>query len=66
MKRRKFISFLNKQGAFLIREGKKHSLWGKYDGIERLTSAVPRHNEIPDVLVTQICKDLKITLIRRQ
>ena len=58
MKRKAFIAYMQQNSCFLAREGGRHSLFvnkntGKY-------SAVPRHPEIKDTLVKEICKDLGI------
>ncbi len=58
MKRRKFVRHLNKHGCELLREGGSHSWWHNPELNRR--SAVPRHNEINDILVNKICKDLGI------
>ena len=47
-------------GAFLLREGRKHSIYIK--GL--LKSEVPRHHEIVDELARKICKDLDIPFVR--
>ncbi|RKX84663.1 MAG: addiction module toxin, HicA family [Spirochaetes bacterium] len=61
MKRSKLIKHLISCGCELTREGSRHSIWkNKVSG--RLT-AVPRHNEIKDILAKKICKDLSITKI---
>ncbi|MFQ6122618.1 MAG: addiction module toxin, HicA family [Dehalococcoidales bacterium] len=50
------MKYLITNGAFLIREGRRHSIYqkGKY------RTAVPRHNEIVDELARKICRDLEI------
>ena len=58
MKRKAFIAYVKSNGCYLAREGGRHSIYvngdnGKY-------SAVPRHAEIKDNLVKEICKDLDI------
>jgi mRNA interferase HicA len=58
MKRREFLRHLHDQGCVLIREGGNHSWWG--NPIKNRRSVVPRHQEIPDILVRKICKDLDI------
>jgi mRNA interferase HicA len=44
------------KGAFLLREGKRHSIYqrGKY------RTEIPRHSEIIDELARKICRDLDI------
>ena len=46
MKRNQLLKHLKKQGAFLLREGRKHSIFQK----DQLKSQIPRHNEIVDEL----------------
>jgi mRNA interferase HicA len=58
MKRRELVRHLSKHGCFLIREGGNHSWWGNPSKNRR--SAVPRHNEVKDVLARKICKDLDV------
>ena len=60
MKRNKLIKHLKTHGAFLLREGRKHSIYIK--GL--LKSEVPRHHEIVDELARKICKDLDIPFVR--
>ena len=56
MKRTALIKHLKKHGAYLLREGKKHSIYQK----DNLKTQIPRHNEIVDELSFKICKDLNI------
>jgi len=58
MKRRELLGYLRSQGCAFIREGARHSWWSNPAMSKR--SAVPRHNEIRDVLARKICKDLGI------
>jgi hypothetical protein len=60
MKRRQFVKHLEKHGAFLLREGRRHSIYQKGP----LKSQVPRHTEIVDELARKICKDLDIPFVR--
>ncbi|MBF0556623.1 MAG: addiction module toxin, HicA family [Nitrospirae bacterium] len=60
MKRRKLLKHLHDNGAALIREGRKHSIFQK-DGKK---TQVPRHSEIVEELAYKICKDLDIVIIR--
>jgi hypothetical protein len=48
------------QGAFLLREGKRHSIYQRGS----LKTQVPRHTEIVDELARKICKDLDIPFVR--
>jgi len=59
MKRNQLLKHLKKHGAYLLREGRRHSIYQK----NQLKTEVPRHNEIVDELARKICKDLKIPYI---
>lgn len=61
MKRNALIKHLERNGAELLREGKKHSIYGRGKG---LITEVPRHTEIVDKLARRICKDLDIPFVR--
>ncbi len=52
------IRHLTAYGCQLKREGANHSMWENPETEE--SQAVPRHNEIPDILVRSICKALGI------
>ena len=52
------LRHLGQHGCALLREGGNHSWWHQPTLNRR--SAVPRHNEINDVLVRKICSDLGI------
>ncbi len=60
MKRYKLIKHLQEHGAYLLREGSRHSIyqlgWKK--------TQVPRHKEIVDDLARKICRDLDIPFVR--
>ncbi|MEQ8846257.1 type II toxin-antitoxin system HicA family toxin [Botrimarina sp.] len=58
MKRVDLLRHLSRQGCSLIREGSRHSWWGKVGTSRR--SAVPRHREIDDRLAKKICRDLGV------
>jgi mRNA interferase HicA len=60
MKRTVLIKYLKNCGAYLLREGSRHSIYQK----EQQKTQVPRHNEIVDELARKICKDLKIPFMR--
>jgi mRNA interferase HicA len=62
MKRKELLRYLRSQGCEFIREGGKHSWW--YNPSLNKRSAVPRHNEIVDVLARKICKDLGIPPVK--
>jgi len=64
VKRTKFLRYLRGHGCQFEREGAKHSWWWNPELNKR--SAVPRHNEIVDLLARKICKDLGIPPIRRR
>jgi mRNA interferase HicA len=59
LKRRDLISHLTAHGCVLVREGAKHSWWGNPANGRR--TAVPRHNEISNLLARKICRDLQIS-----
>lgn len=58
MKRKDLLKHLRRQGCYLKREGGSHSLWTnpRTGGLE----AVPRHVEIPNLLVRKICRSLSV------
>jgi mRNA interferase HicA len=58
VKRTKFLRYLREHGCRFEREGARHSWWWN-PGLNK-RSAVPRHNEIMDLLARKICKDLGI------
>jgi len=58
VKRRDLLRHLSQHGYALLREGGNHSWWHQPTLNRR--SAVPRHNEINDLLVRKICSDLGI------
>ncbi|MBC8349057.1 MAG: type II toxin-antitoxin system HicA family toxin [Verrucomicrobia bacterium] len=58
MKRKELLRYLSSQSCELLREGSRHSIWWRPDN--RSKSAVPRHNEVRDLLVKRICKDLEV------
>lgn len=58
MKRKELIRHLRAQGCQLLREGANHSWW--INPALNRRSAVPRHNEISDILANKICRDLGI------
>jgi len=60
LKRNQLIKHLNLNGATLLREGRRHSIFKK--GLAK--TEVPRHNEIVDELARKICKDLDIPFVR--
>jgi len=60
LKRHKLLKHLKEYDAYLLREGKRHSVFQR----GRLKTEVPRHNEIVDELARKICKDLAIPFVR--
>lgn len=60
MKRKRLIKHLQKNGCELLREGANHSVYVNRN--KKKVSTVPRHNEINELLVRKICKDLEINL----
>ncbi len=60
MRRNQLIKHLGKHGAFLLREGRRHSIYQRGN----LKTQVPRHHEIVDELARKICKDLDIPFVR--
>jgi mRNA interferase HicA len=60
MKRKVLLKHLKKCGCLLLREGANHSVF--FNETKKKLSTVPRHNEINDILVRKICKDLEIDL----
>jgi len=60
MKRHQLVKHLRKHGAFLLREGRRHSIYQRGN----FKTQVPRHNEIVDELARKICKDLDIPFVR--
>jgi mRNA interferase HicA len=60
MKRNALIKHLERNGAELIREGVKHTIYGR----KGLMTQVPRHTDIVDKLARKICKDLGIPFVR--
>jgi len=61
MKRRELIAYIIQQGAVLLREGRRHSIYrnGKY------RTQIPRHSEVVDELARKICKDLNIPFVKQ-
>jgi predicted RNA binding protein YcfA (HicA-like mRNA interferase family) len=52
------LRHLRRNGCYLKREGKSHSLWCNPE--TGAVEAVPRHNEISDMLARKICRCLSI------
>jgi mRNA interferase HicA len=64
MKREALLQHLRRHGCHLKREGRSHSLWTNPATGE--VEAVPRHVEIPNLLVKKICRRLAVPEIGRQ
>ena len=60
MKRVKLLKHLRNHGAYLVREGSRHTIYA----LDRHKTQVPRHAEIIDELARKICKDLDIPFVR--
>ncbi len=58
MKRKDLLRHLRRHGCYLKREGGSHSLWTNPETGH--TEAVPRHTEIPNLLVRKICRSLSV------
>ncbi len=61
MKRNKLLRHLRSHGCELLREGSRHSWWHNQNLNTR--SAIPRHNDINDILAKKICKDLGVPVL---
>jgi len=62
MKRSKLIKYVRMHGCYLKREGSNHSIW--INPLNGVTETIPRHNEIPDLLVKKIIKNFDIPKIK--
>jgi mRNA interferase HicA len=58
VKRSALLRHLRRHGCVLKREGSAHSLW--LNPATGAVEAVPRHNEIPDLLTRKICRGLGV------
>jgi hypothetical protein len=58
MKREALLRHLRRQGCFLKREGRSHSLW--CNPRTGQVEAVPRHTEISNKLAKKICLGLSV------
>ena len=58
MKRGDLLRHLRLHGCYLRREGGSHSLWT--NPATGHIEAVPRHNELSDLLARKICKKLSV------
>jgi len=60
VKRKELIKYLKNNGAYLVREGSRHSIYEK----GRLRTEIPRHIEIIDELARKICRDLELPFLK--
>ena len=60
MKRKELIGHITSHGAFLLREGRRHSIYQR----DKYRAQIPRHTEIVDELARKICKDLNIPFLK--
>jgi len=60
MKRSSLLKHLKKNGAALLKEGRRHTIFQK----GTLKTEIPRHIQIVDELARKICKDLEIPFVR--
>ena len=58
MKQHQLLRHLRKNGCFLKREGRSHSLW--MNSLNGKIEAIPRHQEIANGLARKICRGLQI------
>ena len=58
MKRKDFLRHLESYGCEFLREGGSHTIYVNRAG--QKVSAIPRHNEIADLLAQKICRDLQV------
>ena len=58
MKTGDLLRHLRRNGCYLKREGRSHSLWCNPE--TGAVEAVPRHNEMSDRLAQKICRSLSV------
>ncbi len=58
MKRRDLIRHLQAHGCELLREGGRHTIY--VSRASQKVSAVPRHQEVNNILAQKICRDLGV------
>jgi mRNA interferase HicA len=61
MKRKALIRHLIENGAYLLREGRRHSIYQRGS----LKTLIPRHTEVVDELARKICKDLDMPWVKK-
>jgi len=62
MKRKELLKYLPDNSCAFLREGRNHSWW--HNSTFNKRSAIPRHNEIRNILAIKICKDPGIPRIK--
>jgi mRNA interferase HicA len=62
MKRNQLIKHLENNGCVWDREGSNHTIY--FNVINSKRTAIPRHNEIDDILCNKICKQLEVPKIK--
>jgi len=60
MKRTQLIKRMKAHGAYLLREGRRYTIYERGN----LKTEVPRHTEIVDDFARKICRDLDIPFVR--
>lgn len=63
MKTGDLLRHLRRHGCHLKREGRSHSLW--MNPATGAIEAVPRHQEISNVLANKICRALSVPTLAR-
>ncbi|MBF0555857.1 MAG: type II toxin-antitoxin system HicA family toxin [Nitrospirae bacterium] len=58
MKRSELLRYLRRHGCHLKREGSSHFLW--MNPLTGAIEAIPRHNEISNMLANKICRNLSM------
>ena len=58
MKRRDLVQHLEAHGCALLREGGRHTVY--VNRVKQAVSAVPRHQEVNNILARKICRDLGV------
>jgi len=58
MKRRDLVRHLEAHGCEFLREGGNHTVYINRKG--QTVSAVPRHQEVNNILARKICRDLRV------
>jgi hypothetical protein len=61
VRRSALLKYIQYKGAYLLREGRRHSIY--QCGAKR--TEIPRHKEIVDELARKICKDLALPFMRK-